>query len=276
MNAAAVETRTDQPLTGRRASLNRVRAVAEHDLRILKGDPAFLIIFTVMPLLFMAFNREVMGAALTVTGGDGSYNGAEFIVPGATVLFSGFLVGNIGFGIFREHGWGTWERLRSSSLSSTEIILGKSLVPLLSVAIQLTALLGGGALLLDMNLQGSLIAYLLVAAALGVMQVSLGFMLLSVCHSVIQLNAITNAGAMLLGGLGGAVAPVELLPGWAQAVAPAMPTYWAMRGFRAVTMAPGGLSDVGLPIAVLLAFALVFVVVAVNRFQVEATKVSWA
>lgn len=274
--AADAETETDQPLIGWRASLNRVRAVAEHDLRILRSDPAFLIIFTVMPLLFMAFNRQAMGAALTVTGGRGTFNGSEFIVPGATVLFSGFLVGNIGFGVFREHGWGTWERLRSSSLSSTEIILGKSLVPLLSVAIQLVVLLGGGAVLLGMDLRGSLVAYLLVAAALGIMQVALGFMLLSVCRSVIQLNAITNAGAMLLGGLGGAVAPVELLPGWARAVAPAMPTYWAMRGFRAVTMAPGGLSEVALPIAVLLAFALVFVMIAVNRFQVEATKVSWA
>ncbi|MEO6987027.1 MAG: ABC transporter permease [Aquihabitans sp.] len=275
----AVPTTDDgamEPLTRWRGSLNRIRAVAEHDLRILRSDPAFLIIFTVMPLLFMAFNRQAMGVALTVTDGDGTFNGSEFIVPGATVLFSGFLVGNIGFGVFREHGWGTWERLRSSSLSSTELILGKSLVPLLSVAIQLAVLLGGGALLLDMHLRGSLIAYLLVAVALGIMQVALGFMLLSVCRSVIQLNAITNAGAMLLGGLGGAVAPVELLPGWAQAVAPAMPTYWAMRGFRSVTMAPGGLADVALPIAVLLAFAIVFVVIAVNRFQVEATKVSWA
>ena len=276
MSTIALDAEATEPLTGWRASLNRIRAVAEHDLRILRNDPAFLIIFTVMPLLFMAFNRQAMGAALTVTDGNGTINGAEFIVPGATVLFSGFLVGNIGFGVFREHGWGTWERLRSSSLSSTEIIVGKSLVPLLSVAIQLVVLLGGGALLLDMGLQGSLIAYVLVAAALGIMQVALGFMLLSICRSVIQLNAVTNAGAMLLGGLGGAVAPVELLPGWAQSVAPAMPTYWAMRGFRAVTMAPGGLADVALPIAVLLAFALVFVVIAVKRFQVEATKVSWA
>lgn len=257
-------------------ALNRIRAVAAHDLRILRRDPAFVVIFTVMPLLFMAFNRQVMGAALSVTGGGETYNGAEFIVPGATVLFSGFMVGNIGFGIFREHGWGTWERLRSSPLSTTELMVGKAVVPMLVSGFQLSALLGGGALLLGLDLRGSVFAYVAVAAALAVVQVALGFMLLSLCRSVIQLNALSNAGAMLLGGLGGAVAPVELLPDWAEAIAPVTPTYWAMRGFRAVTMDGGGMAEVVLPIAVLAGFAALFVAVAVNRFQVEATKISWA
>lgn len=257
-------------------ALNRIRAVARHDLRVLRRDPAFVIIFTVMPLLFMAFNRQVMGAALTVTGGGDSYDGAEFIIPGATVLFSGFMVGNIGFGIFREHGWGTWERLRCSPLSTTEIMVGKAVVPMLVSGFQLLALLGGGALLLSLDLRGSVIAYVVVAAALAIVQVAMGFMLLSVCRSVIQLNALSNAGAMLLGGLGGAVAPVELLPGWAEAIAPVTPTYWAMRGFRAVTMDGGGLAEVALPVAVLAGFAALFIVVAANRFKVEATKVSWA
>lgn len=267
---------------GERGGLgNRVRALASLDLRILRHDPAFLIVFTVMPLLFMAFNRQVMGSALLVTGdvppgADLTEVGARFLVPGSTVLFSGFLVGNIGFGVFREHGWGTWERLRASVLSPMELMLGKAVVPALTTAFQLTVLLGGGALLFGMGLEGSVVAYVLVALALGLVQISLGFMLLSLCRSVMQLNAITNAGAMLLGGLGGALTPIEMLPGWAQAVAPAAPTYWAMEGFRTVTMESGGLGDVARPVGVMLVFAAVFLAVAVNRFQVEETKVSWA
>ena len=257
-----------------RLDLARVRAIARHDLRILRRDPAFLLIFTVMPLGFMAFGERGVGAALRAEGIDVS--GAAYIVPAATVLFSGFLVGNVGFGIFREHGWGTWERLRSSPLSPAELMLGKSVVPLLCLAFQLTSLLGGGALLFDLELQGSVVAYVAVAVALGVMQLALGFMLLSICRSVIQLNALTNAGTMLLGGLGGAVQPVELLPGWAQAVAPFIPTYWAMEGFRAVTFEPGGLADVAGPVAVLAGFTLAFATVAVLRFDVEDAKVSWA
>jgi len=259
-----------------RLSPSRVAAVARHDLRILRSDPAFLLIFTLMPLAFMAFSERSIGAALSVEFPGRDVNGAAYAVPSATVLFSGFLVGNVGFGIFREHGWGTWERLRSSPLSPVELILGKSLVPILCLAIQLTVLLGGGALLFGMELRGSLPAFVAVGVALAFMELALGFMLLAICRSVVQLNALSNAGAMLLGGLGGAVTPVEFLPGWAQAVAPATPAYWAMRGFRAVTIDSGGIGDVLLPLAVLAGFTVAFTVVALVRFEVEDAKVSWA
>lgn len=254
----------------------RVWAVALHDLRVLRQDPAFLIIFTVVPLAFMAFNKDSFAAALSVEFAGKGFNGSEQIVPGATVLFSGFLVGNLGFAIFREHGWGTWERLRSSQLSTPELLLAKSVVPVLSLAFQLIVLLVGGALLFGLEVRGSLFAFAAVAAALAVMEVTLGFMLLSLCRSVIQLNALTNAGAMLLGGLGGALTPVEFLPGWARFLAPATPAYWAMRGFRSVLFDGEGLAAVVLPVAILMGFSALFVVVAIRRFRIEETKVSWA
>ena len=261
--------------------MNRIAALAALDLQILRRDPAFLVVFTVMPILFMAFNRDVIGAAIQAAGEvpagvDPSRVGVQFLVPGATVLFTGFLVGNVGFGVFREHGWGTWERLRASVLTPFELMFGKAVVPALVAGTQLTVLLGGGGLLFGLRLEGSLLGYVAVAVALGLMQISLGFMLLSLCRSVMQLNALTNAGAMLLGGLGGAITPIEFLPGWAQTIAPAVPTYWAMEGFRAVTMEGGGLGDVARPVGVLMAFTLGFLAVALKRFQIEETKVSWA
>ena len=75
--------------------MNRIRAIARHDLRVLKRDPAFLIIFTVTPIAFMAFNESAVGAALSVQFPNAQINGAAYIVPAATVLFSGFLVGNV-------------------------------------------------------------------------------------------------------------------------------------------------------------------------------------
>jgi ABC-2 type transport system permease protein len=256
--------------------LRRIAAVARLDLRLLRSDPGFLIVFTVSPLAFMAFSTKASGAALRVyvTGAD--IGGAAFIVPGAAVVFSGFLVGNVGFGVFREHGWKTWERLRASPLSSAELIAGKSVVPLLCIAFQLTALLGGGALLFGLEMRGSWAAFLLVAVALGVMNLSLGFMLLAVCRSSMQLNSISSGGAMLVGGLAGAVTPAETLPGWAQAIGPITPAYWAMRGFRAVTIDGGGLAEVALPLAVLAGFTVLFGTIALRRFDVEDAKISWA
>ena len=167
---------------------NRMVALAQMDLRILRRDPTFMVVFTLMPLLFMAFNRELVGSALVVAGEgvDPTQAGVRFVVPAATVLFSGFLVGNIGFSTFREHGWGTWERLRSSELTSFELMAGKALVPIGLSMWLIAVLLGGGGVLFGLELEGSLVAYAAVAVALGLSQVALGFMLLSLCRSVIQ------------------------------------------------------------------------------------------
>lgn len=254
----------------------RAAAIARNDLRLLATDPAFLIIMTIAPLGFMAFSERSFGLALQLQYPGEGISGAAFIVPGGAVLFSGFMVGNIGFWTFREHGWGTWERMRAADVSTAELLVGKTVVPVLTLAIQLVVLLGGGFLLFGLELTGTWPAFLLVAATLALMEVALGFLLLAVCRSVMQLNAITNAGTLVLGGLGGAMAPIELMPGWAQAIAPITPAYWAMQGFRKVTMDGAGVTDVLGSVGVLLLFGVVFAVVAVSRFEVESSKVSWA
>jgi ABC-2 type transport system permease protein len=256
--------------------VRRILGLARHDLRILRSDPAFLVIFTLMPLAYMAFTQGAFGAAMSAANPGVDVNGAEQVVPGAAVLFSGFLVGNLGFAVFREHGWCTWDRLRASSLSTADLLIGKAITPMLSLAIQLTVMLGGGALLFDLHVAGPMSALVAVALALAVMEVALGFMLLAICRSVLQLNAATNVGAMFLGGLGGAVTPVDSLPGWAQAIAPFTPTYWAMQGFTDVILGGAGISQLGAPLGVLGAFSLAFVAVAAMRFRVEDSKLSWA
>jgi ABC-2 type transport system permease protein len=257
-------------------SAQRILAIAKHDLRILRRDPVFLLIFTIMPLGFMAFTKGAFGAAMSIQYSNNSVNGAAQVVPGAAVLFSGFLVGNLGFAVFREHAWATWERLRASHLETWELMIGKSIAPILSLALQLTVMFGLGGLLFDLHIRGSVPAFLAVAAMLAIMEVALGFMLLAICRSILQLNAATNLGAMLLGGIGGAVTPFYFLPLWAQHIAPATPTYWAMRGFRSVIIDGGGFSAAALPIAALAAFSAGFTVIAAMRFGVEESKLSWA
>jgi ABC-2 type transport system permease protein len=78
---------------------------------------------------------------------------------------------------------------------------------------------------------------------------------------------------MALALLGGAWVPVETMPGWAQAIAPFIPTYWAMEGFRDVILEGAGLSGVLLPAAVLAGFGAVFTGLAAWRFRFEDTKV---
>jgi ABC-2 type transport system permease protein len=69
--------------------------------------------------------------------------------------------------------------------------------------------------------------------------------------------------------------PFNVLPGWARTIAPATPTYWAMRGFRSIILDGRGLGGVTTPIAVLLAMALAFGVVALRRLRFDEAKVAW-
>jgi ABC-2 type transport system permease protein len=155
-------------------------------------------------------------------------------------------------------------------------MVGKAIAPVLTLAVQLTVMLGAGSLLFGLRVAGSVGAVVVVAAALALMEVALGFILLALCSSVLQLSAATNVGAMVLGGLGGAVTPIDTLPGWAQTLAPFTPTYWAMEGFTDVIIGGAGLRQIGAPLAVLAGFTAGFLVVAALRFRVEESKLSWA
>jgi ABC-2 type transport system permease protein len=256
-------------------SWRRSAAIARHDLRIFRSDPVFAITLTVMPLLLMAFIKPAFRYALIQSGLHGA-NGAEQAVPGMTVMFAFFMVGNVGFAVFREHAWSTWERLRSSPARPVEIMAGKVAVPLLILAVQLAVLFGAGSILFGLRVKGSTPGLVLIAAAFAVCLVCMGLALLAVCRTINQLNAAANLGATFFAGLGGALVPITLLPGWAQAVAPVAPSYWAMRGFKSVIISPGGLDAALRPGAVLLAFAAVFGLIAALRFRFEEAKVGWA
>jgi ABC-2 type transport system permease protein len=243
-------------------SWRRSMAVVRHDLRILRSDPVFLVMMIGMPLVLMAFTEPVFSA--------------EHAVPGMAVMFSLFLVGNLGFSVFREHGWCTWERLRASCASAPEIMIGKAITPLGMLAVQLGVLFALGSILFGLEVRGSVLALVVLAATYALCLLALGAVALAVCRSVMQLNAFTNLGAMLFAGLGGALAPIPDLPAWARTIAPVTPSYWAMRGFRDVILDGEGLAAVALPAGVLLVAAATLIAVASWRFRFEETKLGWA
>lgn len=243
-----------------------------HELRLLRTDVQALVVLVAMPLVVMAFLKPTVRAQLVSEGYSGA-SGAELAVPGMAVMFAFFAVGYVGYGFFREHNWGTWERLRASPAPLVQILAGKLGAPLAVVAAQLAVLFAAGGWLYDLRVRGSVAGLALVALALALSVVALGAALFAVCRSFQQLNAIANLGAVLLAGFGGALVSTSTLPGWAQAVAPGTPGYWAMRGFRSTILDGRGIESALLPAAVLLAFAAGLACLAALRFGVEDRKV---
>lgn len=246
-------------------------AVARLQFRILRRDPFFLVIMFGMPLAIMPLMRETLGLSLVAAGYPGA-DGAAQAVPGQTVLFGFFVAGSTAFALFREHGWRTWDRLRASPASPRQLLAGFA-VPWICIHIGFQAtLLASGAMFFGLRAEGSLMGLALVIVAFAFCVVSIVLLAAATFRTVNQVQALVNLGAMVLGGIGGALVPVEQLPGWAEAIAPVTPQYWAMEGHRVVFLDGGSVADVIAPVLVLTAIGVGAASLATVRFRADETK----
>lgn len=252
--------------------LHASRAILRHEIRVMWTDPSTVIFVIVMPLFMVALMKELFATALQAEGFEGA-NGSEFAVPAMAVGFAAFSVGYSGFSFFRDHGWGTWDRLRATPATSVDILVGKVL-PMVGVTfVQLSLLFLLGGPLFGLDVTGSWMAIALLSAVLALSLSAFGMLVTAVAKTMNQLNAIGSVGGMAMAMLGGAWVPVSTMPGWAQALAPALPTYWAMKGFREVILEGGGVADVVVPVVVMAGFGILFTGLAAMRFRFEETKV---
>ena len=252
-------------------SPSRSAALVRHELRVMMADKESLVVLMAMPLVMMAFFKPV--ARLALTPDNPTANGSEFTVPGMTTMFAFFLVGYIGFSFFAERQWNTWERLRASQATNAEILVGKVVPAILLCLVQQATLFLAGYALLGMRVRGSVLAVVLLCVALTLCLVAIGVLMAALLRTQQQLNAISNLGAMVLAGISGALVPLTVLPGWARAVAPIAPQYWAMRGFRSAILDGGGVSAVALPVGVLLAIGALAGGLALLRFRFDDVDV---
>jgi hypothetical protein len=114
------------------------------------------------------------------------------------------------------------------------------------------------------------IALIIVVLALSLS--AFGMAVTAVSRTMQQLNAIGSVGGFAMAMLGGAFVPVSAMPGWAQAIAPAMPTYWAMKGFRSVVLEGGGVGEIIVPLLVMTGFGVLFTLLVAAKFRLDDTK----
>jgi ABC-2 type transport system permease protein len=233
-----------------------------------------LFLLMLMPILVMSFFRPLAAVALRSQGALGS-NGAEQVVPGIFLMFSFLIVGTVGYSVFREHGWRTWDRLRTLPITTSEILVSKIATPLLLFVAQFLVTFTCGSALLGLHSRAPIWALAACVLVTGLMLISLGLAVSSVARSLQQVNAVANLGLVIFGTVGGAFVPVSLLPIAVRRFSPASPTYWSMRALSKSIVGGGGLRDIFPEIAVLLGFALAFLAVARLRFRVEEGKHAW-
>ncbi len=248
--------------------------VARNELRILRRDPAWLILVFLIPLILVGLMRGGVRFILVLTGHPDA-SGADFSVPAQAVTFVFYLPGLIGLSFLREHGWETWVRLRASGTSRAQILLGK-ILPILALGfLQMVVVFGVGTAAYGLQIKGSAVGIALIASALVVTVIAMGLAITAIVRTVQQLNAIGNIAPVALGALGGALMPLATLPAWVHRVAPATPQYWAMRGFNGLILDGQGLRSALLPTVMLLSFAVAFIVVAAVGLRKAENRLSF-
>jgi len=243
-------------------------AIARNELRIMRHDHFPIVLLFVMPLVGMIFMKSAFRATV-VAEHIPDANGAEQAVPGMAVTFGFALVSYVGLGFFREHAWGTWERLRASPASTFEIVIGKMTAWLLLATTQLVLLFGLGGIIFGLRIRGSWLAIGAVGASFSMCLIAIGLVIAAICTSVMQANAFTYVGMVLFSCMAGALVPASSLPHWAKVLGPMVPSYWAMRGYRSALL---GRTGAGTSVVVLLALAAVLLAIAAKRMRADETK----
>ena len=95
----------------------RTLALLRHEVRVATSDSVSLMTMFVLPVLMMLFLKPIVGVALRNAGFKG-ISGADQVVPGMSVMFGFFASTLVGYAVFREHSWATWDRLRVSVSSN--------------------------------------------------------------------------------------------------------------------------------------------------------------
>jgi len=251
--------------------------IFRNEAKLVWDTKELVVVLILMPLGIISMLKTTMEASLLASGATG-VNGAEQVVPGQALLFGFFLVSFIGLTFFREHGWGTWDGLRTSRATRSDILIGKTLPWSIVGLVQLVALFALGMIVFDLQVPDAsgLLGVMLVAVTWMIFVSAFSVAMVALFNSIQMVSAISNLGAMVFSALGGAIVPAAQLPGWARAIGPAIPTHWAMEGFNAVFIDDKGVSGVLVPCAILLVFAAAFSAIAHNRFKFDAAKTSWA
>jgi ABC-2 type transport system permease protein len=157
-----------------------------------------------------------------------------FYAAGLGVMFLMFSAAGAGGALIEEAESGTLDRILATRVSMTKLLLGKLLyLGGIGVA-QLTLMFVWGALLFGIDLAHHVPGFLIMTIATAIASSTFGLMLASVCHSRMQLVALSNLSILVMSALGGSLFPRFLMPEKMQKFGLVTINAWALDGFQKV------------------------------------------
>lgn len=202
-------------------------------------------------------------------------------VPAWLIFSMFFVVVPIAAIFITERQHGTLQRLRSQQVPYALILAGKLLpffiinqiqaLLMLLVGRHLVPLLGGDALLLPACF-AQLASLWCMTAATSLAAVAWALCIASLVRTSEQATVIGGVGNILMGALGGIMAPKFIMPATMQKLTLVSPMAWALDGFHAVLLRAGGPADIWPYAGALLLFAATALALAVIASRVTLRR----
>lgn len=180
-------------------SPSRSAAVARTATRLLLSDPAPVLMTAVMPMVFAPFVLPSARAQLRLSGYPHA-NGSEQVVPGLAVLFSFMSMALVCSLFFREHAWGTWERLRVTGISVWVVAAGKVAPLFAALVLQTLVAMAAAGLLFGYRPNGSLLALGLVVLVLEATVTAFGVLMVASFRTMDMAMVVGNLAGMVMAG----------------------------------------------------------------------------
>jgi ABC-2 type transport system permease protein len=204
--------------------MTRFLVLLRHNVLLRLRDPAHLVSYAVMPMLLMLAFRPLFATSLA--------DGPTQATLGMLVMFSVLSLSIVGTSVLSERTWHTWDRLRVTPVTAAELLAGKALPVFGVLVVQQAVLLVFGRYAVGMPAPASVWLLGFAVVVWSVALLAIGMAVATLVRSHGELSAVCDVGALAVSGLGGALVPVALLPGWLHAAAPVSPGYWAMTLLR--------------------------------------------
>ena len=185
-----------------------------------------------------------------------------FYAAGIGVMFLLFSASAAGGAILDESESGTLDRILSSRVTMTTLLLGKWAYAALLGFTQLTVMFLWGALAFQLDLFGHLGGFLVMASATALASAGLGLALASSCKTRAQLGSLTTLVVLIMSALGGSMVPRFIMPELLQKIGLVTFNAWAIDGFSKIFWREEPVSHVWPQVLVLLGAAVLFFVIA--------------
>ncbi len=216
---------------------------------------------------FMGLKETVVGAE---TSDKAQAQRAAMLaqaVAGTAVMMLLFGLSACGRTLLDERDAGTLRRLLVTPAPRGAIIAGKFLMTFVIGLGQLAVMFAFGAVAFGLPVMRHLHGVVLVSAATVAASTGFGVLLATIGRSSKQIDGIATLVILLMSATGGSWFPLFIMPKWMQTVGHFTLNAWAMDGYMGVLAHRSPLSEILLPVGVLVAVAVVECSLAVIFFN---------